>query len=153
MARTSSLLKIIAVTNQRCATNSLFQWFSTFRSWRPTKHNITQFGDPYITIIVLKHRFWRSKSKCLRPKSGSQPSCWETLAYSINNLLAAFSPIFFCQKLQSQNLSREKLQKTLLYIKGAPKMLRKLTPIRHSPNVTNDLVFKHFQIVLFWTEK
>jgi len=65
-------------------------------------------------------------------------------------LLAAFSPIFFCQKLQSQNLSREKLQKTLLYIKGAPKMLRKLTPIRHSPNVTNDLVIKHFQIVNYF---
>jgi len=46
------------------------EWFSTFGSWQPTKHNITQFGDPYITIIVLKHRFWRPKSKCLRPKSG-----------------------------------------------------------------------------------
>ena len=37
----------------------LEQWFSTFVSWRPTKYNKTQFGDPSITNIVLKHRFWR----------------------------------------------------------------------------------------------
>ena len=36
----------------------LNQWFSTFGSWRPKKYNNTQFGDPYITIIVLKHRIW-----------------------------------------------------------------------------------------------
>jgi len=29
------------------------QWFSTFGSWRPTKQNNTQFGDPFNTIIVL----------------------------------------------------------------------------------------------------
>ena len=40
--------------NQRYAKNgqqSLKQWFSTFDSWRPTKQNNTQFGDPYIDII------------------------------------------------------------------------------------------------------
>ena len=36
-------------TNVGC----LDQWFSTLGSWRPTKHNDTQFGDPYITIIVI----------------------------------------------------------------------------------------------------
>ncbi len=35
----------------------LLQWFSTFGSWRPTKQNKTQFGDPNFTRIVLKHRF------------------------------------------------------------------------------------------------
>ena len=44
----------------------LLQWFSTFGSWRPKKENKTLFSDPYITIILLYHRFWRPKSKCLR---------------------------------------------------------------------------------------
>jgi len=48
----------------------LEQWFSTISSWRPIKQNNTQFGDPFITFIVLKHRFWRPKSKCLRSKNG-----------------------------------------------------------------------------------
>ena len=30
----------------------LKQWFSTFGSWRPTIHNNTQFGDPYIITIT-----------------------------------------------------------------------------------------------------
>ena len=34
------------------------QWFSTFGCWRPTKQNNTQFCDPNVAIIVLKHRFW-----------------------------------------------------------------------------------------------
>ena len=38
-------------------THDLDQWFSTADSWRPTKQDKTQFGDPYITIIVLQHRF------------------------------------------------------------------------------------------------
>ena len=29
------------------------QWFSTFGSWRPTKQNKTQFGDPFTTKILL----------------------------------------------------------------------------------------------------
>ena len=33
--------------------DTLDQWFSTFGSWRPTKHKNTQFGDPHITIVVL----------------------------------------------------------------------------------------------------
>ena len=53
----------------------LKQWFSTFGCWRPMKYNYTHFGNPYITIIVLKHRFWQPKSKCTRPKSGSRPAC------------------------------------------------------------------------------
>ena len=53
----------------------LDQWFSTFGSWRPTKHKNTQFGDPNSTIIELYYRFWRPKSKCRRPKSGSRPTC------------------------------------------------------------------------------
>ena len=42
---------------------NLYQWFSTFGCWRPTKQKNTLFGDPYVTIIVLEHRFWRTKSK------------------------------------------------------------------------------------------
>jgi len=67
------------VVLQFCKRVSLNQWFSTFDSWRPIKHNNTQFGDPFITFIVLKHTFWRPQSKCLRPQSGSGPTCWETL--------------------------------------------------------------------------
>ena len=33
------------------------QLFSTFGCWRPTKQNNTQFGDPYVAIIVLYYRF------------------------------------------------------------------------------------------------
>ncbi len=46
-------------------THNIVQWFSTFGSRRPTKQNITQVGDTYITIIVLKHRF------CGDPKVGA----------------------------------------------------------------------------------
>ena len=53
----------------------LDQWFSTFGSWRPTKQNNTQFGDPFITIIVLYQGFWRPKSMCPRPKIGLRPTC------------------------------------------------------------------------------
>jgi len=35
----------------------------------------------------------------------------------------AFSPILFCQIIQSQTVSREKLLKRLLYAKGAHKLL------------------------------
>ncbi len=45
----------------------------------------------------------------------------------INILWAAFAPIFFCQKIQSQIVNREKLQKALSYEKFASKMLMKLT--------------------------
>ncbi len=34
-------------------TNHLKKWFSKFGSWRPTKQNNSQFGDLFITIIVL----------------------------------------------------------------------------------------------------
>jgi hypothetical protein len=44
----------------------------------------------------------------------------------INILQAAFAPIFFCQKLQSQTVTREKLHNTLLYKKSRKKMLVKL---------------------------
>ena len=57
----------------------LKQWFSTFSSRRPTIYNTAQYGDPYITIIVLKHRFRRPKRKCTQPKSGSRPTLWEPL--------------------------------------------------------------------------
>jgi len=57
-------------------TSALNQWFSTFGSWRPIKQNNTQFGDPFITFIVLKHGFWR-------PKNGSGPTCWETLNHGV----------------------------------------------------------------------
>jgi hypothetical protein len=33
------------------------QWFSTFGSWRPTKQNKTQFGDPNCTRIVQNTGF------------------------------------------------------------------------------------------------
>ena len=54
---------------------SVVQWFSTSGGWRPTKRNNTLFGDPFITIILLKRRFLRPKSKCPGPKSGSLPTC------------------------------------------------------------------------------
>ena len=40
----------------------LNQWFSTLGSWRPTKFNNTQFGDPFITIIVLRPCVWQKFS-------------------------------------------------------------------------------------------
>jgi len=46
----------------------------------------------------------------------------------INILRAAFAPIFLRKKLQSQNITREKLLKILFLEKGAHKMLIKLTP-------------------------
>jgi len=46
----------------------------------------------------------------------------------INILQAAFEPIFFHQKIQIQTVIREKVSKALSYIKGAHKMLMKLTP-------------------------
>jgi len=46
----------------------------------------------------------------------------------INILCATFAPIFFCKKLQSQTVIREKLQKTYLYKKCASSILMKLTP-------------------------
>jgi hypothetical protein len=46
----------------------------------------------------------------------------------IKILRAAFTPIFFCQKLQSQTVIREKLRKALSYEKVESKVLMKLTP-------------------------
>jgi len=46
----------------------------------------------------------------------------------INILQAAFAPLFFCQKIQSQTVISEKLRKTLSYGKCTSKMLMKLTP-------------------------
>jgi len=57
---------------RECLFIFLLQLLSTFGSWRPTKENTTQFSVACISIIVLKHMFWRPKSRCLRP------SCWET---------------------------------------------------------------------------
>jgi len=50
---------------------TLCQWFSTFGSWRPTKQTITQFGDPYITIIV---GFGDPKVSACNPKVGRDPA-------------------------------------------------------------------------------
>jgi hypothetical protein len=47
-----------------------------------------------------------------------------------NILQAAFVLIFFCQKLQNQTVSREKLHKTLSYKKAARKLLVNLTPYK-----------------------
>ncbi len=46
----------------------------------------------------------------------------------INILRATFASIFFCKKIQSQNVSREKLRKALTYKKFVCKMLITLTP-------------------------
>jgi len=46
-----------------------------------------------------------------------------------NILRAAFSVIFFQQKLQTQVVSTEKLCKILLYKKATRKMLVKVTPV------------------------
>jgi len=45
----------------------------------------------------------------------------------INILLATFAPIFFGNKIQGQNVTRENLRKALLYEKFVRKMLMKLT--------------------------
>jgi len=42
------------------------------------------------------------------------------------------------KKIQSQSVIREKLRKTLLYKKGAPKMLVKLTPTEHAAAEEDD---------------
>ena len=84
--RTDNLYAIAILDQSRILVQfgSLWQWFSTSGSWRPSKHKNTHFGDPCLTIKVLKQRFWRPKSKCPRPKSGSRPTCWETLLYGTN---------------------------------------------------------------------
>jgi hypothetical protein len=46
---------------------ALDHWFSTYGRWRPTKQNKRQFADPFITIIILKHRVWRPKGINPRP--------------------------------------------------------------------------------------
>jgi len=46
----------------------------------------------------------------------------------MNNSHSHFLPLSFCQKLQSQKVTREKLRKALSYKKFAHKMLLKLTP-------------------------
>lgn len=52
------------------------QWLSTYSSWRPTKQNIAQSGDPFNTFIVPQHRIWlRPKRKLLLHKSGSGHTC------------------------------------------------------------------------------
>ena len=53
--------------------NSVYlrQWFSTFGSWRPTKYNNTQFGDPYIAIINTG--FGDPKVSARDPKVGREP--------------------------------------------------------------------------------
>ncbi len=51
-----------------------------------------------------------------------------TVLNFINILRAAFAPIFFCQKLQNQTVSRENQLKALMYKKGLRKMLMKLAP-------------------------
>jgi len=64
----------------------------------------------------------------------------------MNILQAAFALIFFCQKLQSQTVTREKLRKALLYEKVSSKMLVKLStcpfysPLAH-PIFFFDLTF------------
>ena len=57
------------------------QWFSTVGSWRPTKQNETQFGDPYIAKWLLYKGF----SESTWPKSGSRPTCWEPPALQLYN--------------------------------------------------------------------
>ncbi len=45
-----------------------------------------------------------------------------------HHFIRAFLPVSFCQKLHSQNVTREKQRKALLYKKFGRKMLMKLTP-------------------------
>jgi len=76
-----------------------------------------------------------------------------------NILLAAFAPIFFCQKkIQSQSVSREKLCKTLSYKKEAAcKLLGKLTPslplfylsIIHLVKLISEINFTNILIKVF----
>jgi len=52
----------------------------------------------------------------------------------INILRASFLPIFLHQKLLSQNVTREKVSKALLYKRFVHKMLMKLTLGKHQPS-------------------
>jgi len=78
-----------------------------------SEQQLTVNNGHYFKVIrvVVAHRF-----DC---------SCFLTF---INILRAAFAPIFFSQKLQSQTVSGEKLNRTLSYKKGLSTMLIKLTP-------------------------
>ena len=51
----------------------LNQWFSILGSWRPTKHNNAQLGDPYVTIILLSKGFGDPKVSARDPKVGREP--------------------------------------------------------------------------------
>ena len=73
---------------------------SLFFSLLTNKKNVTEFGDPFSTLILIKiHRFWRSKIKSPRLKSGLWPTCWETLFYIIqiskSNARAVILSIFY----------------------------------------------------------
>jgi len=105
-------------------------------------------------INMLTGRFYSCRSpKCKNPVENKLTNLWScctlrsTLCATrlvklthgfnfINIYQAAFAPIFFSQKIQSQTLIREKLHKKLLYKKGKSKMLMKLT--------TRGWCYKHF---------
>jgi len=67
--------------------NTLEQLFSTIGSWRPTKQNITQLSDPYITIIVQNPVF-------VDPKVGRNPAvrkhCYRAVVLNIGSSQAHY---------------------------------------------------------------
>jgi len=61
----------------------------------------------------------------------------------INILLSPLAPIFCTKKLQSQNITIEKLEEALLYKKNACKILVKLTPIVNFINILQAAVCQY----------
>ena len=49
------------------------QWFSTLGSWRPTKQNKTEFGDPFSIKVLYNTVFGDPKVSSCDPKVGRDP--------------------------------------------------------------------------------
>jgi len=78
-------------------------------NWRPTNHIKAQFIDPFSTIILLKYMFWRPKSKFLRPRSESRPTCWEKHWFRRHLNLSERNNIFqFIEKLMYYIITKNK---------------------------------------------
>jgi len=116
--------KVITLKTQPHAVNACAK-----RSSQRSVRNVFTRSIAVFSCSALKVYNRRSWNRC------------RTIVNFINILRAAFALIFFCQKIQSQTVTREKLRKALLYEKGARNMLMKLTP---NVNAFNDVLsFTH----------
>jgi hypothetical protein len=101
-----------------------------------TVNNFTNILQTAFAPIFFKQKI--TNTKLYVHKSFVKHFCMKKLLLNVGEiyilvnfisiLQAAFVQIFFCQKNQSQNVSRNKFCKTLLYKKVASRMLMKLTP-------------------------